>query len=49
MNNKDKKEFHLNLEIRLNKMLYEDKVISLEEYQHMENYLLDKLSKIKRC
>ena len=43
--NKEMKEFYLNLEIRLNKILYEDKIISLEEYQEMENYLISKLSK----
>lgn len=47
MRDKIKNEFNLQFRIRLNKVLYEDKVISLEVYQKMENYLISKLSKIK--
>ena len=47
MKDKIKNEFNLQLRIRLNKILYEDKVISLEVYQKMENYLISKLSKLK--
>lgn len=42
-----KNEFNLQFRIRLNKILYEDKIISLEIYQKMENYLISKLSKLK--
>ena len=45
--NKIKNEFNLQFRIRLNKVLYEDKVISLEVYQKMENYLISKLAKLK--
>ena len=47
MKDKMKNEFNLQFRIRLNKVLYEDKVISLEVYQKMENYLISKLSKFK--
>ena len=47
MRDKIKNEFNLQFRIRLNKVLYEDKVISLEVYQKMENYLISKLSKLK--
>ena len=47
MRDKIKTEFNLQFRIRLNKVLYEDKVISLETYQKMENYLISKLSKLK--
>ena len=47
MKNKIRDEFNLQFRIRLNKILYEDKVISLEVYQKMENYLISKLSKFK--
>lgn len=47
MKDKIKTEFNLQFRIRLNKILYEDKVISLEIYQKMENYLISKLSKLK--
>ena len=47
MKDQIKNEFNLQLRIRLNKILYEDKVISLEVYQKMENYLISKLSKLK--
>ena len=47
MRDKIKNEFNLQFRIRLNKVLYEEKVISLEVYQKMENYLLSKLSKLK--
>ena len=47
MKDKIKMEFNLQFRIRLNKILYEDKVISLEVYQKMENYLISKLSKLK--
>ena len=47
MKDKIKNEFDLQFRIRLNKALYEDKVISLEVYQKMENYLISKLSKLK--
>ena len=47
MKNKIRDEFNLQFRIRLNKILYEDKVISLEVYQKMENYLISKLSKLK--
>ena len=47
MKYKIKNEFNLQFRIRLNKILYEDKVINLEVYQKMENYLISKLSKIK--
>ena len=47
MKDKIKIKFNLQFRIRLNKILYEDKVISLEVYQKMENYLISKLSKIK--
>lgn len=47
MKDKIKIEFNLQFRIRLNKILYEDKVISLEVYQKMENYLISKLSKLK--
>ena len=47
MKDKIKTEFNLQFRIRLNKVLYEDKVISLEVYQKMENYLISKLSKLK--
>ena len=47
MKDKIKNEFNLQFRIRLNKVLYEDKVISLEVYQKMENYLISKLSKLK--
>lgn len=47
MKDKIKTEFNLQFRIRLNKVLYEEKVISLEVYQKMENYLISKLSKLK--
>lgn len=47
MKDKIKTEFNLQFRIRLNKVLYEDKVISLEVYQRMENYLVSKLSKLR--
>ena len=47
MKEKIKTEFNLQFRIRLNKVLYEEKVISLEAYQKMENYLISKLSKLK--
>ena len=47
MKDKIKMEFNLQFRIRLNKILYEDKVISLEVYQKMENSLISKLSKLK--
>ncbi len=47
MKDKIKLEFNLQFRIRLNKLLYEDKIISLEIYQKMENYLISKLSKLK--
>ena len=47
MKDKIKIEFNLQFRIRLNKVLYEEKVISLEVYQKMENYLISKLSKLK--
>lgn len=47
MKDKFKNEFNLQFRIRLNKVLYEDKIISLEVYQKMENYLISKLSKLK--
>lgn len=47
MKDKIKIEFNLQFRIRLNRVLYEDKVISLEVYQKMENYLISKLSKLK--
>lgn len=40
-------EFNLQFRIRLNEILYEEKVISLEVYQKMGNYLISKLSKLK--
>lgn len=46
MKDKTKEKFNLQFRIRLNKILYEDKIISLEVYQKMENYLISKLSKI---
>lgn len=46
MKDKIKTEFNLQFRIRLNKVLYEDKIISLEVYQKMENYLISKLSKL---
>lgn len=45
MKDKTKEKFNLQFRIRLNKMLYEDKVINLEIYQKMGNYLISKLSK----
>ena len=47
MKDKIRNELNLQFRIRLNKILYEDKVISLEVYQKMENYLISKLSKLK--
>ena len=47
MKDQIKNEFNLQFRIRLNKILYEDRVISLEVYQKMENYLISKLSKLK--
>lgn len=47
MKDKIKNVFNLQFRIRLNKVLYEDKVISLEDYQKMEKYLVSKLSKLK--
>lgn len=46
MKDKIKTELNLQFRIRLNKVLYEDKIISLEVYQKMENYLISKLSKL---
>jgi hypothetical protein len=47
MKDKIKTEFNLQFRMRLNKVLYEEKVISLEGYEKMENYLISKLSKLK--
>lgn len=47
MNDKKIMEFNLQFRIRLNRILYDDKVISLDVYQKMENYLISKLSKLK--
>ena len=47
MKDQIKNEFNLQFRIRLNKILYEYRVISLEVYQKMENYLISKLSKLK--
>lgn len=46
MDNKMLEIFNLNFRIRLNKILYEEKEISLEVYQKMENYLISKLAKL---
>ena len=40
-------KFNIEFRIRLNKSLYENKIISLEVYQKMEKYLISKLSKLK--
>ena len=48
MNDKMLEIFNINLRIRVNKILYEEKEISLEVYQKMENYLILKLAKLNQ-
>ena len=46
---KDKRidEFNLQFRIRINKILYDENIISLDIYQKMESYLISKLSRFK--
>ena len=46
MKDKIKEEVNLKLRLEINRKLYEEKVISLEVYQKMENYLIKKLNNL---
>ena len=46
MNNEKKELFDIKLKILLNKKMFEDKVITIDVYQKMENLLVAKLSKV---
>lgn len=46
MNNEKKELFDIKLKILLNKKMLEDKIITIDVYQKMENLLVAKLSKV---
>ena len=46
MKEKIKEKVNLKLRLEINRKLYEEKIISLDVYQKMENYLIKKLNSL---